>query len=289
VQQSRDVSAIDNFSNYIGRSIVAEDVVTPRALARFQASLAHYLAPVGSGEAPLGFHWCLAPDATAVSGLGVDGNAAKGKFLPPVPLSRRMWAGGEIEILAPIRSGDRVERHSTIVDIKTKTGRSGTLCFVGVRHEIWTDRGISSRERQDIVYREPTGASAAPNSSEEAKASSSPAPDIVWRIDPDPVLLFRYSALTFNSHRIHYDYPYATHNEGYEGLVVHGPLQATLLLNAAAVLNNRVPRRFTYRGNRPLIAGVACEVCAVRIDTDSVNCWTRDASGRAEMTGAATW
>jgi 3-methylfumaryl-CoA hydratase len=97
------------------------------------------------------------------------------------------------------------------------------------------------------------------------------------------VLLFRYSALTFNSHRIHYDYPYATHNEGYEGLVVHSPLQATLLLNAAAVLNNRVPRRFTYRGNRPLIAGVAREVCAVRIDTDSVNCWTRDASG------AATW
>ncbi|WP_289052634.1 MaoC family dehydratase N-terminal domain-containing protein, partial [uncultured Methylobacterium sp.] len=180
-----------------------------------------------------------------------DGHAAKGGFLPPVPLPRRMWAGGEIETLAPLRVGDRVVRRETVSDVAVKHGRTGTLCFVTVRHEYETARGLAIRDRQDIVYREASRPG-------DAAPTAKPVPaedEAAWSVEANSVLLFRYSAMTFNGHRFHYDHPYATQVEGYPGLVVHGPMQASLLLNLAALRLGRVPARFRYRGVAPMIAG----------------------------------
>jgi 3-methylfumaryl-CoA hydratase len=168
-----------------------------------------------------------------------------------------MWAGGEVETLAPFRIGAAVRRTTMIEDIQEREGRSGRLCFVTVRHAIESGGNLAVRERHDLVFRE-AGSSAPP------VPSSRPMADLVWQVDASPILLFRFSALTFNGHRIHYDHPYATQTEGYAGLVVHGPLQADLLLNQAAVLFGAVPRRFSYRCIAPLIAGRPFEVLSAR-------------------------
>ena len=164
--------------------------------------------------------------------LGPDGHPTRGGFLPPVPLPRRMWAGGELEFFEPLRVGDDSKRTSRITDVTIKTGSTGTLCFVSVEHIVSTPRGMALRERQDIVYRDMGGA--APS----AKAPP-PAPVAKHREShvSDPVLLFRYSALTFNGHRIHYDRDYVTKVEGYPGLIFHGPLQAALIVEFAAKLH----------------------------------------------------
>ncbi|TGD93169.1 FAS1-like dehydratase domain-containing protein [Methylobacterium nonmethylotrophicum] len=242
---------IDHLRGWIGRSREVEDLVTPRLVAEYRATLAPHLAPMPEDEAPLALHWCLGPETPPADALGPDGHAAKGGFLPPVPLPRRMWAGGEVETLAPLRLGDRVVRRETVSDVAVKVGRTGTLCFVTVRHEYLTERGPAIRDRQDIVYREasrPGDAAPAPKPPPEADPAA-------WSVEANPVLLFRYSAMTFNGHRFHYDQPYATQVEGYPGLVVHGPMQASLLLNLAAARLGRVPARFRYRGVSPMIAG----------------------------------
>ena len=285
------MSSLDlaHWRSWIGRSEETEDIVTPRLIAGFDATLAPHLAPVAAPQAPLAIHWCLAPPATPIAALGADGHAAKGGFLPPVPLPRRMWAGGEVVTHASLHAGDRVVRRSTISDVTAKDGRSGALCFVAVYHDYLTDRGLAIRERHDIVYRDAAGSGAKPAAPVAPAAASAPAADLVWSVDASPVLLFRYSALTFNGHRIHYDHPYVTGVEGYAGLVVHGPLQATLLFNLAAVLGDRAPARFTYRGLAPMTAGQCFEVCGARKTDGSVECWTRDAGGRTNMAGIATW
>ncbi|MGY2049336.1 FAS1-like dehydratase domain-containing protein [Methylobacterium sp. JK268] len=275
---------LDHLRGWIGRSRIVEDVVTPRLAAEYRATFAPHLAPVGEGEAPLALHWCLAPETPAAETLGPDGHAAKGGFLPPVPLPRRMWAGGEIEILQPLRLGDRVARRETVADVAAKEGRTGTLCFVTVRHAYETARGLAIRERQDIVYREaarPGAPAAAP-----PPAPESPPAEAAWTVPATPVLLFRYSAMTFNGHRFHYDHPYATQVEGYPGLVVHGPLQASLLLNLAAVLLGRVPERFRYRGVSPLIAGGTFRV-AGRREAGGFSGFTADAGDALCMEASA--
>ncbi|WP_043752307.1 FAS1-like dehydratase domain-containing protein [Methylobacterium nodulans] len=267
---------IDHLRGWIGRTREVEDLVTPRLVAEYRATFAPHLAEVGDGEAPLALHWCLAPETPAAGSLGPDGHAAKGGFLPPVPLPRRMWAGGEIETLQPLRLGDRVVRRETVSDVAVKEGRTGALCFVTVRHDYETPRGIAIRERQDIVYREASRPGAP--SAAVPRAPEDPAPDLAWRIEATPVLLFRYSAMTFNGHRFHYDFPYATQVEGYAGLVVHGPLQASLLLNLAARLLGRVPARFRYRGLSPLIAGQTFTI-AGRRDQEGFSGFTAAAGG----------
>ncbi|GJE04597.1 FAS1-like dehydratase domain-containing protein [Methylobacterium isbiliense] len=280
---------IDHLRQWIGRTREAEDLVTPRLVAEYRATLAPHLAPVGEGEAPLALHWCLAPETPAADALGPDGHAAKGGFLPPVPLPRRMWAGGEVETLGPLRLGDRVVRRETVADVAVKEGRTGALCFVTVRHEVETPRGVAIRERQDIVYREASrpGTPAAPASAAPASPAAEPAAEGAWRIEADPVLLFRYSAMTFNGHRFHYDHPYATGVEGYAGLVVHGPMQASLLLNLAAVQLGRVPARFRYRGVSPMIAGQVFTV-AGRAGPEGFEGWTAEAGGRLCMEASGT-
>ncbi|WP_342364361.1 FAS1-like dehydratase domain-containing protein [Terrarubrum flagellatum] len=279
---------IDHLRSWIGRTEEAEDVITPRLVAEYEATFAPHLAEVGDGEAPLGLHWCLAPPIRPMSELGPDGHPAKGGFLPPVPLPRRMWAGGTIEYRAPLKAGDRVVRHSTIEDVSAKIGRTGSLCFVAVRHEIATARGLALSERHDIVYREANAPGAASVKPEAPPAAAERA-DITWTVEASPVLLFRYSAMTFNGHRIHYDHPYVTGVEGYAGLVVHGPIQSTLLFNLAATLGEKPPALFSYRGLSPLTDGPAFRVAARRETDGRVTAWTESADGRICMRAEASF
>lgn len=284
---------IGHLRRWIGREVEVDDVVMPRLVEGYRTTLTPHLAPVGETEAPLMIHWCLAPQMAPMAELGTDGHPAKGGFLPPVPLPRRMWAGGGIETLAPLTIGDRVVRRSTIDDVAIKEGRTGPLCFVTVRHDVSTQRGIVVRERQTIVYREAatgsTPARPAPDMAAEPTPADLAPADLTWTVEASPVLLFRYSALTFNGHRIHYDHPYTTGVEGYSGLVVHGPLQATLLFNLAAVLGGRAPSRFDYRGVAPLIAGSNFAVRTSRKSCGEAECWTEDATGRITMKAVAAW
>jgi 3-methylfumaryl-CoA hydratase len=242
------------FAEWIGRKSESVDIVTPRLAASYRAIFGDRLAPVGADEAPLGIHWCLSPAIAPMEALGPDGHPAKNRDLPPIPQPRRMWAGGSLETLAPIRVGDTVTRISTIGSITRKEGRSGELWFVAVHHDYVTPRGTAIRERHDIVYRE----AAKPGTARTTASEPVPAAEPVegeWLVETPSTLLFRYSAITFNGHRIHYDLPYVTGVEGYAGLVVHGPIQATLLLNFATASLGRVPERFSYRGVAPAIAG----------------------------------
>jgi 3-methylfumaryl-CoA hydratase len=224
-----------NWENWIGRSAETSDWLTPAALARFCATLDQQ---AGNSAAPQGIHWCLClPDAPTAS-LGADGHPRRDdspeSFMPPIPLPRRMWAASDVQFHAPILRGAKIRRTSTISKIAEKNGASGQLVFVTVAHETHADDLLAISESQSIVFREPAPAPAAPKA---AEASSTKADLSAWQwhreILPNAALLFRYSALTFNSHRIHYDAPYATAEEGYDNLVVHGPLTATLLLDLA--------------------------------------------------------
>jgi 3-methylfumaryl-CoA hydratase len=275
---------LGSLKNWIGRTMDADDIVTPRLDAEFRATFAPLLATTTSGNVGLGLHWCLVPAIEPMDALGQDGHPRTGGFLPPVPLPRRMWAGGEVEIIGALRVGDTVKRLSRIGDISQKSGRSGALCFVAVHHDYETERGLAIRERHDIVYRD------APNRSEPTRPPETVPPrkaDLTWTVEPTTTFLFRYSAMTFNGHRIHYDPAYTTQVEGYEGLVVHGPIQATLLLNLAATMLRRVPAKFSYRGMSPLFAGSAVNVCGVRVHGDRVECWTTNADGRIGMEAVA--
>lgn len=270
---------------WIGRTRENTDRVTPRLLAEFRATLAPHLAPVADGEAPPALHWCLAPETPAADALGPDGHAAKGGFLPPVPLPRRMWAGGEIETLSQLRDGDLVTRTETVRDVAFKEGRSGRLCFVTVDHAVATPRGLAIRERRDIVYREAAGAQT--GTGVEAERGDADAYETVWAVPATPTLLFRYSAMTFNGHRFHYDQPYATQVEGYADLVVHGPMQATLLMNLAATLLGHTPRTYRYRGLSPMTANQIFSVCGRR-DGATFEGVTLDAAGRICMRASAS-
>ena len=243
------------FADWVGRASEAEDVVTARLVAGLRAIFGDRLAAVDEGDAPLGIHWCLSPAIVPMGMLGQDGHPAKNRDLPPIPLPRRMWAGGAVKHVMPIRLGDVVKRISTIASVTRKQGRSGELWFVGVDHEYVTPRGTAVRERQDIVYREAAPAETGAATSDAARGSGIEPIEGEWIVDTSTTLLFRYSALTFNGHRIHYDLPYATAVEFYPGLVVHGPMQATLLLNFAARALGGTPGRFSYRGLAPAFAG----------------------------------
>ncbi|MEH6702205.1 FAS1-like dehydratase domain-containing protein [Parasphingorhabdus sp.] len=242
-----------DWADWIGKSETRHDVITPGLLQRFCATIDR---PV-TDEIPQGLHWCLClPDAPSAQ-LAEDGHPAKGGFLPPIPLPRRMWASSKVAFEHPLQLGDAISRVSTVASIEEKSGKSGDLVFVAVDHETRVGDRVAIRERQNIVYREPA-TTAAP-----ASLASNETPDLSgwsWqqKIVPSEPLLFRYSALTFNSHRIHYDQPYAMQEEGYPGLVVQGPLMATLLLNLAArELGVNGLSRFSFRGQAPAFANAA--------------------------------
>lgn len=252
---------IESLRGWIGREEEVHDTVDLRLARSLAATLGDDPAAVADGApAPLCVHWCLAPAIVPEAETGPDGHPARGGFLPPVPLPRRMWAGGEILFETPLRVGDPVMRRSRIEDVVLKTGRSGALCFVTVRHRYEVAGVLAIDERHDIVYRDAeTPGSPATAAPAPAPAPIEPAPGeegtVERSVRPTSLTLFRYSALTFNGHRIHYDPAYAKAEEHYPGLVVHGPLQATLLARLAGEILGTPPRRFAYRGVRPFFLG----------------------------------
>lgn len=273
---------IDHLKTWIGSERESFDTVTPR-LANSLAAVLDESCDLGAGDpAPVGIHWCLSPEIAPMSGLGADGHPARGGFLPPVPLPRRMWAGGELRFTGEFRVGDEVHRVSRVEDVAVKTGRTGALCFVRVHHDYYTSRGAALGERHDIVYR----AIEAPGGGEPPKEEL-PAPDVQLHVQGTPTLLSRYSAVTFNGHRIHYDRDYCIREEFYPGLIVHGPLQATYLLRMARQLNgDRFPGRFTFRGTSPLFDGAVFTANGLRGE-DGIRLWVRNAAGVTTMQASA--
>ncbi|MBE9639558.1 MaoC family dehydratase N-terminal domain-containing protein [Salipiger pacificus] len=267
---------------WIGRTETRSELLTPALAERFNATFARR-GPLDEGaEAPLLIHLCLTQPAVPADELGPDGHPARGGFLPPVPLPRRMWAGGAFAFHRPLRIGAEVTRLSTIRDVVLKQGRTGPLCFVTVEHEISDADGPAVTERQDIVYR---GLGAAGSKAEPAAAAPG---EHSKGIRADPVLLFRYSALTFNGHRIHYDQPYVTQEEGYPGLIVHGPMQATLLAQYAADLRGAVPSEFRFRSLSPLFDTADFSLNA-RDTADGLMLWTARPGGPIAMEASARW
>jgi 3-methylfumaryl-CoA hydratase len=278
---------LDHLRQWIGRTTEVRDTVTPQLVRGLRATLFQEIGEPKPGDAaPFTVHWCLGQPVFPMLQLGPDGHPTRGGFLPPVPLPRRMWAGGELEFLDALRVGDAPKRTSRIADVTLKSGSTGQLCFVSVQHEVSTARGTAIRERQDIVYREIGGT---PSAATSKPAAPPPAAQHRETHISDPVLLFRYSALTFNGHRIHYDRDYVTKVEGYPGLIFHGPLQAAFIVELAAKLRDGTPpRRFVYRGVQPLFEGSAFSVNA-NDNGASMDLWTANADGQPTMKGTATW
>jgi 3-methylfumaryl-CoA hydratase len=275
---------IDHLRQWIGREQEKSDTITPR-LAESYNAIFNADSDIRSGDiAPVGIQWCLAPDIAPMDALGPDGHPARGGFLPPVPFPRRMWAGGRLVFSGSFRIGDDVSRRSVIEDVVLKTGRSGSLIFVTVRHEYSAGRGLILTERQDIVYREQE---AKPSGAAPAGTETLPAADRTEVIAATPPLLFRYSAITFNGHRIHYDLDYVTKEEGYPGLIFHGPLQASYLLRMATDLGGALPKEFSFRSVRPLFAGGQIAVNARQTDTE-MSLWIADQAGQATMNATAS-
>ena len=277
----------NHLRQWIGRTEEKTDIVTAHLVKGLRATLFQEIGEPKAGDAaPLTAHWCLALPVAPMSEIGPDGHPTRGGFLPPVPLPRRMWAGGELEFFDTLRVGDETKRASVISDVSMKTGSTGVLCFVSVEHLVTTARGTAIRERHDIVYRDISGAPAA------APAKAQPSPRLAQHSEShmaDPVLLFRYSALTFNGHRIHYDRDYVTRIEGYPGLIVHGPLQAALLIELAAKLHGgKAPAKFVYRGLQPLFDGSEFSVNASEISS-GLDLWTANTRGEPTMRGTASW
>jgi 3-methylfumaryl-CoA hydratase len=278
---------LDHLRQWIGRTAEATDVVTAHLVKGLRATLFEEVGEPKKGDAaPFTVHWCLGAPVFPMSQLGPDGHPTRGGFLPPVPLPRRMWAGGELEFHDSLRVGDEPKRSSRITDVSMKSGSTGQLCFVSVEHLVTTGRGLAIRERQDIVYRDMGGAQGA------ASSKPAPSPPTAQHREThmaDPVLLFRYSALTFNGHRIHYDRDYVTKVEGYPGLIFHGPLQAAFIVELAAKLHGGTPpKKFVYRGVQPLFEGSEFSVNA-NTTADGMDLWTANSASQPTMKGTATW
>lgn len=249
-----------DWAEWTGRARRVDDLVAPFQAAGMAAALDYPSAPAEGEPLPPGWHWLYFADVARQSALGPDGHEKRGDFLPPIPLPRRMWAGNRLVFHAPLKVGERARRESRIVSIDEKQGRQGPLAFVRVHHAYSGPRGLALEEWHDIAYRAPAAAGrndpAARRNGPAAERNGAAAPKWRREIVPDEVMLFRYSALTFNGHRIHYDSPYVTGAEGYEGLIVHGPLTATLLLDLIAreAPETRIAEA-RFRAMRPVFAG----------------------------------
>lgn len=262
-------------SAWIGRTEEVHDQLSRNLVMRIAATLGEATPAHGEALPPL-WHWAFFQEPVSEDGLGADGHPARGGFLPPAENRNRMWAGGRVEFLKSLRVGFEASRVSTITHIEEKHGSTGALLFVTVRHDYLQEGELAIREEQDIVYREP---------SPPKTSSSQPLVAGQWReaVTPTPTLLFRYSAVTFNGHRIHYDWPYVTAAEGYTGLVVHGPLIATLSLRAFCRANPAAQlRNFSYRGLRPLVAPQPFEVGGHITATGTAQLWAGNEAGLAQ-------
>lgn len=280
---------VRHLQQWIGRTEEKEDLISAAPVMALAATLDRDEDYPRHGDAvPALGHWLFFLPMARQSEIDRDGHAKRGGFLPPIPLPRRMFAGSRIDFHAPLRIGEPSRRVSEIANVSKKDGRSGTLVFVLLRHRIFGPDGLKVTEEQDIVYRDEAPAAAAGQSrSAPAKAPAAPAPAAAWSrtVHADPVMLFRFSALTFNGHRIHYDRSYAIEVEGYPGLVVHGPLTAMLLIDLCRRERpNAVIRRFSFRAMRPLFDTAPFTVAgAPAADGCSARLWAQDAGGVVGM------
>ncbi len=276
---------VHELERWIGRSEEQVDRIDAGKLRALFATLDQDQSSVNDrGIIPPLAVWTYFTTAAPWHALGPDGHPARGLFLPPVALPRRMWAGGSFTFHGDLRVGDQALRRSTIMQIHFKEGRSGPLVFVTVGHDVSVDQRVVIHETQDIVYREAPAPGAPLSTAPAAPTDAAFSRTIV----PDPVLLFRYSALTFNGHRIHYDRSYATGVEGYPGLVVHGPLIATFLLE---LLRSEHPkarvRRFTFKSLGPLFDIHPFQVAGRQEAPGRFALWASDADGRLAMQASA--
>jgi 3-methylfumaryl-CoA hydratase len=263
---------------WIGREEKAHDEVTAPAVRRLAALLDLSPDPYRRGTAiPGPWYVVLFGPEARQSTLGPDGHPAKGQFLPPVPLPRRMFAGRRVSFHAPLVIGDEVSRVSRIQAITPKQGRSGAMCFVTVRHEIAGPRGLAVVEEQDLVYREATPA--APEKREAAAAPQLPPADWTKTVTPDATMVFRYSAITYNAHRIHYDAAYTREKEGYPDLVVNGGLTTSLLWEFASSQTGKAIKSSASRNVKALFVGRPATLCGRRADDGKVRVWALDADG----------
>ena len=271
-------------SDAIGRTDSRRAVIAADRVAALAAALDLDGVPGGGAALPPAWHWMFFNPVARRSELGPDGHPKRGAFLPDLGLPRRMWAGGRLIYHAPLPVGAEARRASEILDVVCKTGRSGRLGFVTVRHRIFNGATLCIEEEQDLVFRE----AAVPGAS-GALPVQVPG-DARWSepFTPDPVLLFRYSALTENGHRIHYDQSYAREVEGYRDLVVHGPLIATLLHGLAARCRGDAPlRRFSFRATAPLFVDRPFRLEAAEAEGGALALWARGPDGELAMQAEA--
>lgn len=279
---------LDVLQQWVGRqeqqTETAESWPILGALAALDVAPEHW--PAAGDPIPETGHWCYFPPRARQSGLGEDGHPRRGGFLPPIPLPRRMWAGSRIRYEAPIRLGDTLTRVGEILDVNIKQGKTGTLAFVTVQHSLSTGAGLALVEEQDLVFREapPPGAAipAAPQAPTDAQWSDP--------VTPDSPLLFRYSAVTFNGHRIHYDAPYATGVEGYPGLIVHGPLLATFLIRAWRARHPHARlRAFRFRAVSPVFCDRPLCIEGRVEQPGQAALWVANPDGGLHMQAEAAW
>ena len=282
---------MSDWSAWIGREERREDRIEPGAVRRWLATLDR--AAPADGTVAQGYHWCLALPDAPTAGLGEDGHplrdASPDSFLPPIPQPRRMWASSKVEFVNPLSIGAQIERRSKVASVTAKSGASGPLVFVDIAHETLADGSLAVREVQSLVYRDPPPAGSPPVPLAPGRTTFDPGGwDAHHALVPSEALLFRFSALTFNSHRIHYDAPYATGVEGYRGLVVHGPLTATLLLDLARrALGENALKTFNFRGVSPAIAGEMLHL-VLRNNDAAFELGAFAADGREVMRASAT-
>ena len=281
---------ITHLQEWLGKTETLQDIVTAAPVRALSATLDRPdAAPVAGSFLPELWHWLYFLPCALQSEIGPDGHPKRGGFLPPIPLPRRMWAGSRIEWSAPLAVGDKIERVSRIESVTHKAGRTGDLIFVLVKHAISNQNGLALVEEHDIVYRDAPGP-------DDKPVAPTPAPtEATWSktITPDDVLLFRYSALTFNGHRIHYDRKYVTEVEGYPGLIVHGPLIATLLVDLVrqSILGCTL-KSFEFRAIRPTFDINVFKVNA-KLDLEkdpsgkTISIWAQDHEGWLTMQATA--
>ncbi|HSR55449.1 MAG TPA: MaoC family dehydratase N-terminal domain-containing protein [Alphaproteobacteria bacterium] len=265
-------------AEWIGRNRTMEDLIVPTPVAALEATLDRAGPAPGMGDPlPPLYHWLYFLPLAPTSELDTDGHPKRGDFLPPVALPRRMWAASDVTFTGPVPIGGSATQTSVIEDIQEKEGRSGPLVFVTIRHEVTAGQAVAITDRQTVVYR------GLPPGGREAPPPGKPAPEdaeFSQVIEPSAALLFRYSALIFNAHRIHYDHPFTTEVEGYPGLVVHGPLLATLLADLVRrSLPDAVITRFRFRAVKPVFDTAPFTICGRRDGDTAVTLWVRDDPG----------
>ncbi len=271
-------------SRWVGKSEEASDRLAVKQARLMQTTMDQEASLAAGDPLPPLWHWIYFPIEVPLSGLGRDGHPRLGGFLPPVALPRRMWAGGRLSFLGPLPLGEAVVKRSTIKAVAPKEGRSGPLCFITVEHSYAVGGATALVEEHDIVYRED------PSPDAPKPKPAAPPQGGEWResVTPSPVQLFRYSALTFNGHRIHYDRDYCREVEGYPGLVFHGPLTGTLLADLAARRGGRALKTFSFRAVSPLFDSPAFIIDG-KSEGEGAQLWAETPEGNLAMTAEATY